>query len=382
MAGARSRSVWLAIGAFLIAKFKWVIALLKWSKFGGTLISMLASLGTYAFVYGWRFAVVIVYLIFVHEMGHVLAARRKGIRTSPAFFIPFVGAFISMKDQPRSAADEAYLAYGGPLAGLVSFLPAVPLYLFTNDPIWALVIFVGAMLNLFNLLPVSPLDGGRIVSVLSTKVWIAGLALLLVFVVFSPSPLLFLIFLLGLFSWWTRAREGYRHKVLSHERTKLAELRRSLREWPYLYSTIGLKNELNHAIAEAERIEASRKRWYIPFVQDEERLVQERARIDRYYAERTMTLLKEWEYEPARFEDNDAGTPAPSLLLARADREAAEHEERIDTELERLRTYYEAPASVKWKVLAAYLGLAVVLSAFLFYGHQEMTVHESTILSR
>ncbi|MCK9911988.1 hypothetical protein MXD81_22730, partial [Microbacteriaceae bacterium K1510] len=85
-----------------------------------------------------------VYLIFVHEMGHLVAAKQKGIRTSPAVFIPFVGALISMKEQPRDAATEAYLAYGGPLAGLISFLPAIPLYVWTGEPFWAMVVSLGA----------------------------------------------------------------------------------------------------------------------------------------------------------------------------------------------------------------------------------------------
>src|SRR5699024_4522871 len=129
----------------------------------------------YAAFFGWQLAVVLVYLLLVHESGHLVAARQKGIKTSPAYFIPFVGAVISMKERPKDAATEAYLAYGGPLAGLISFLPAVLLYSWTGAPVWLLVIFLGAFLNLLNMLPVSPLDGGRIVTVLSTKIWFLGL---------------------------------------------------------------------------------------------------------------------------------------------------------------------------------------------------------------
>ena len=209
---SKSRSLLMGIGIFLLAKFKWALALLKWTKFGGTLITMMVSLGAYAAIYGWKFGVAIVYLIFVHEMGHIVAAKRKGIPMSPAFFIPFVGALVSMKERPRDAATEAYLAYGGPLAGLISFLPAVVLYETTKEPFWALVVFLGALINLFNLIPVSPLDGGRIVSVLSTKIWLAGLLVLGVIVAISPSPLLFIIILIGLFSWWSRGRENYRDR--------------------------------------------------------------------------------------------------------------------------------------------------------------------------
>lgn len=214
----KSRSVLLAIGAFLLTNLKWLLGILKFSKFGTTLLSMIVSLWFYAVFYGWKFAAALVYLIFVHEMGHVLAAKRKGIATSPAVFIPFAGAFISMKDTPRNASTEAYLAYGGPLAGMIAFLPALPLYWWTQDPFWALVIYLGALLNLFNLMPISPLDGGRIVSVLSTKIWLIGLIGLGAMLFANPGPLMVFIFIIGLITWWSRLRESYQHQVLQYER--------------------------------------------------------------------------------------------------------------------------------------------------------------------
>ncbi len=100
-----------------------------------------------------------------------MGCEKKGIPTSPAIFIPFMGALIGMKEMPKNAKDEAYIAYMGPLFGLLSFLPAIPLYIMTKEPFWALVILLGSMINFFNLIPVSPLDGGRIISVVSTKIW-------------------------------------------------------------------------------------------------------------------------------------------------------------------------------------------------------------------
>lgn len=183
-----------AIGLFIVAKFKMVIALLKFSKFGGMFLTMIISVGAYAVFFGWKFAIAIIYLMFIHEMGHLVAARQKGLKTSPAIFIPFLGAAIAMKEQPKDAATEAYLAYGGPLAGLISFLPAVLLYSWTGAPVWAMVIYFGAFLNLLNLLPVSPLDGGRIVTVLSTKLWLLGLLIILPLIFYMGSPILILIF--------------------------------------------------------------------------------------------------------------------------------------------------------------------------------------------
>jgi Zn-dependent protease len=373
---SRMRSYLIGIGVFLLAKFKWALALLKWTKFGGTLITMGASLGAYALLYGWKFAVALVYLIFIHEMGHVIAAKRKGIPTSPAFFIPFVGALISMKQRPRDAATEAYLAYGGPLAGLISFLPAVVLYEMTKDPFWSLVIFMGALLNLFNLLPVSPLDGGRIVSVLSTRIWLAGLLILVVIVYFSPSPILYLVILFGFFTWWNRARENYQSSVLSYEREKLTEVRSALQQWQTLTSMLSIKQSLTYAKETASREEeASKGKWLIPFLQDEERLARDKARMDREFADRTLSLLLEWEHLPVEYADSDAARPIPSELLVTADRIAQERIQAIDEELHRYRTYYVASPSVKWKVLAAYLLLAAVLSLFMLYGHRLMELY-------
>ncbi|MFC5529110.1 site-2 protease family protein [Cohnella yongneupensis] len=373
---AKTRSTLTAIGVFLLAKVQWIYALLKWSKFGGTLISMAVSLSAYALFFGWKFAIAIVYLIFVHEMGHLVAARHKGIRTSPAVFIPFVGAMISMKEQPRDAATEAYLAYGGPLAGLISFLPAVWLYQSTGDPFWGLVIHMGAMLNLFNLLPISPLDGGRIVSVLSTKIWLVGLVVLLAIVVSTPaSPIMYLILLIGAFSWWNRARESYRSDVLAYEKLKLEQFVAMVREWPKLTSTWALKMQLASEAEAAQRHAGEMRKWSIPFLHDKEKFSREKAAIDLRHVARTRELLLAWEHQPVLYEDNDPDRPVPSELLVQTRRKAESVIAQIEEEQTRNRTYYQSSASVKWKVLIAYVLLAAVLSAFMLYGNHIMELH-------
>jgi Zn-dependent protease len=364
----KTRSTLIAIGAFLLANLKWVAAFLKFSKFGATFLSMIVSLGAYAWLYGWKFAVALVYLIFVHEMGHVIAAKQKGIRTSPAVFIPFAGALISMKDQPRDARTEAYLAYGGPLAGTIAFLPAVPLYLWTGHDFWALVIFLGAMINLFNLLPVSPLDGGRIVSVLSTKIWFFGLLGLGVMLLFSPDPLLFLIFLFGVITWWNRIREGYQRRILSYEKEKLKDFLNDIAHWPALAETAATRARLMtqsyfHAAAKPPR-----QRFFLPFLHDDRRFERDRILLDKLYAERTWELFQLWERTPVLFLDGNPLQPVPSPLLTEAEQEARDRLRKVEEQLERLTTYYESTAKTKWKVLAAYLGLAAVLSLFLLYG--------------
>ena len=162
---------------------------------------MAIYLWTYALLYGWKFAATFVYLLFVHEMGHTYAAKKLKLPVSPAIFIPFVGAAIAMKEMPKSAKDEAYLAYMGPVFGLLAFLTAIPLYFYSGDPFWALVIFLGGLLNLFNLIPITPLDGGRIVSGISTKLWAVGLLILLGYSFYTFSILTFIITIIGAMTW-------------------------------------------------------------------------------------------------------------------------------------------------------------------------------------
>lgn len=369
----KTRSALVILGVFLLTKLKWVVGLLKFSKFGTTLLSMLISLWVYAWMYGWKFAAALVYLIFVHEMGHVIAAKRKGIKVSPAVFIPFAGAFIAIKDQPRDAATEAYLAYGGPLAGMLAFLPALPLYWWTHDPFWVLVIYLGALLNLFNLLPVSPLDGGRVVSVLSTKIWLIGLLALGFMMFVSPSPMIVIIFIFGAMTWWSRAREGYRQRVLRYEKEKLEGVLQEIAHWPQLDSSIETRERLSAEKQKAFAIPVP-KGFAIPFLQDDKRFVRERIAMDKEYADRIWELFRKWEHEPVLFVDGDPSRPAPSPLLTEAEQTTRQQLARVEEQLHRLTTYYEAPASTKWKLLIAYLALAGVLSAFFVYGQHLLGV--------
>lgn len=377
----RNRSILLAVGAFLLSNLKWLWGLLKFSKFGGTLLSMAISLGFYAAYYGWKFAIALVYLIFVHEMGHLVAAKIKGIRTSPAIFIPFVGAFIAFKEMPRDARTEAFLAYGGPFAGLLSFLPAVGLYWLTNDPFWGMLVFLGAMLNLFNLMPVSPLDGGRIVSVLSSKVWLIGLLLMGGFLFVMPSPIMFLIFLLGLFTWWTRVREGYTKRILAYEKEKLQELIAELQQWADSWSMAERRAQLWEELQQLQNFRDT-KRFYLPFLQDDQRFARDRKQLDLQFAERKWDLLKQWERSPTLYEDGDPNRPLPSPLLTEESDKARKRLQEVEEQLNHLHTYYDSPASTKWKVLAAYVGLALVLSLFLLYGNGIMDAHRELLMNR
>jgi Zn-dependent protease len=179
---------------------KLLLLLLSGAKLGKLLMTggtMLISLVVYAFVFGWKYAAGFIALLFAHEMGHYLAARQRGLAVGLPTFIPFVGAWIDLKEQPRDVETEAYVAFAGPLVGTVA---AIACYLAADDggPRWLMAVaYSGFFLNLFNLLPLSPLDGGRISAVLSPRIWFVGVPLLAALFVWRPNPMLLIIGLLA-----------------------------------------------------------------------------------------------------------------------------------------------------------------------------------------
>jgi len=161
---------------------------------GGT---MLISLVAYAFVFGWKYAAGFVVLLFVHEMGHFIAARQKGLNVGAPTFIPFVGAWVELKDLPHDAQTEAYVGLGGPLLGTIGAVLCYFLARETNTTWLLAVSYAGFFLNLFNLIPLSPFDGGRITAVLSPRIWLLGVPILGALFIYRPSPMLILIALLA-----------------------------------------------------------------------------------------------------------------------------------------------------------------------------------------
>lgn len=174
------------------------LAALKSGKVLVTIGSMALSLVIYAQVWGWPFAAGFIALLFMHEMGHVAAARIRGVPVGAPAFIPFFGAFVALRQMPGTAEEDAYIAYGGPFLGT---LATFAVYFWARDAgsqLGLAVAYSGFFLNLFNLLPLMPLDGGRITSVLGPRIWLLGAPLMLAFMLYHPSPMLVLIAIIAI----------------------------------------------------------------------------------------------------------------------------------------------------------------------------------------
>jgi Zn-dependent protease len=188
----------------LLSKAKGLLLLLPKLKLFTSFGSMVVSVAAYTLVFGLPFAVGFVALLFLHEMGHVIALRREGIKASAPMFIPFLGAVISAKSLGDDAAAEARVGLAGPLLGSAAALIPLGLWLATGDDFWRALAYVGFLLNLFNLLPVVPLDGGRAMAALSPLIWGFGFAALIALAIFYPSPILILVLVFGGLETWRR----------------------------------------------------------------------------------------------------------------------------------------------------------------------------------
>ncbi len=156
---------------------------------------MLVSVAAYSFVFGWTFAVGFVVLIFVHEMGHVIQLRREGLKASAPMFIPFMGAVISAKSLGDNALAEARVGLAGPILGSLGSAACIVIWHATGNDIWRALAFTGFFLNLFNLLPVVPLDGGRAMAAMAPWMWFLGFAAMIPLALIFPNPIIFLILL-------------------------------------------------------------------------------------------------------------------------------------------------------------------------------------------
>jgi Zn-dependent protease len=188
------------------AKLKALLLLLPKLKILTTSGSMLVSVAAYSLIWGWKFALGFVVLLLVHEMGHVIQLRREGIEASAPLFIPFFGAAVWSKSLGDNALAEARVGLAGPVLGSIGAALCIPIADATGSDFWRALAFTGFFLNLFNLLPVVPLDGGRAMAAMAPWMWFAGLLAMLVLAFTFPNPIILLIALLAAFETWRRWR--------------------------------------------------------------------------------------------------------------------------------------------------------------------------------
>ncbi len=206
----RALGPFAAIGAGA-AKFagslKALIFLLPKLKLLTTSGTMLVSVAAYSLLWGWTFAAGFVLLLLLHEMGHVIQLRREGVKASAPMFIPFMGAVISAKSFGGHALKEARVGLAGPILGTLASAALVPIWLITGNEFWAALAFTGFFLNLFNLLPVVPLDGGRAMAAMAPWMWFVGFAAIAALAILFPNPIILIILLFGGMETWRRWKE-------------------------------------------------------------------------------------------------------------------------------------------------------------------------------
>ncbi len=161
--------------------------------------SMALSIAAYATKAPLPLVVGFAIIILIHEIGHAVVIRAKGLRAGMMVFIPFIGGAVTLKDQPRSAYDDAQIGLAGPIAGTFACLVALQIYKWTGAPLYLAIAAAGFAVNLINLLPIGMLDGGRISAAVTKWMWVFGGGVLVYKVVKQPNPLMLLVLLLVAF---------------------------------------------------------------------------------------------------------------------------------------------------------------------------------------
>lgn len=198
-----SRGMWgglVAVVVAVVTKGGYLLALLLKIPAAATLISLVISFGGYAVFYGPWFAVALLTMLFVHEMGHVVEIRRQGMQATAPIFIPFLGAAIFQRSHPTDALKQAQIGIAGPIAGTIAATAAFALYGSTHNEIFLLAAWLGFFLNLLNLIPVWQLDGAWILAPVSPWLQVAGFAMIAagVFFLHVASVLLIIVAVLGI----------------------------------------------------------------------------------------------------------------------------------------------------------------------------------------
>lgn len=203
--GGRPEAGGCALGTLLVAVLSKVALAIKVLA---PLLTALASLAAYTAIFGWQFGLGILVLLLVHEMGHFVIIRAKGIPANLPIFIPLLGAYVAMRRLPDTVRDQAEIAIAGPLAGALGGVVCLAIYQQTDGRLWLAMAYFSFFINLLNLIPVVPLDGGRIVDAISRWFLALGLVGVLFAFYYTRSVLLLLLLLLGGLQTWSRFTSG------------------------------------------------------------------------------------------------------------------------------------------------------------------------------
>jgi Zn-dependent protease len=205
----------LAAIAAIVAKFfaaiKGALLFLPKLKVLASAGTALVSVAAYSLWFGWTFALGFVILLFVHEMGHVIQLRREGIKASAPMFIPFLGAVVMMRSMPDDALAEARVGLAGPVLGTAGAAVCLGIGEAANSDFFRALAYIGFFLNLFNLLPIVPLDGGRAMAAMAPFMWFVGFGALVVLELLFPSPILLIIAVFAayeLYRRWQQRKSG------------------------------------------------------------------------------------------------------------------------------------------------------------------------------
>ena len=216
----------VVVGVLLLKWGKFALIGLKGAKFLTTSASMLVSVGAYALIWGWKFAVGFVALLFVHEMGHYIQLRREGVKPSGMWFIPFLGAVVNTRSLGGNALAEARVGLAGPILGSLGTAAVAAVAFATDSDLLRALAFTGFFLNLFNLLPVVPLDGGRAMAAMAPWMWFVGLGVMITLVFVWPNPIIVLIALFGAFEVYRRWKQRRHGEEGNAEYYKVTPLQR------------------------------------------------------------------------------------------------------------------------------------------------------------
>lgn len=348
------------IGGFLLlfgGKLKFLLPILKMGKFGTMIWSMLLSIGAYMLIYPWSIALGLVAMLLIHELGHVWAAKRRGLPVSLPAFVPFFGAAVMMKKLPQDAETEAYIAIYGPFIGGLGAIAALIMGFVTGSEPLYVIAFLGFLLNLFNLLPMYPLDGGKIAAAISRWLWVIGLIGGIVLIVHFKMFILLLFW--GLFAW--ELYSSYRRKK------KAATVPEPITASPFTAQYI---------VWSVPRRLFDEQGAFIPAVEHSRRLPFQH--VGDIASQKDVVIL----YYPGldheeTFSFTDGLVHDAQLVQTRVEGDTVhlgikltvERYEPVPEEVHMIRDepYYEVPARTRWIYGAAYIGLAAVLAAGMMY---------------